>query len=41
MQFEQLSIVGVGLLGGSLGLAVKRLGLARSVVGIGHRNSTL
>ena len=41
MQFEQISIVGVGLLGGSLGLAVKRLGLARSVVGVGHRNSTL
>jgi len=41
MQFQQLSIVGVGLLGGSLGLAVKSLGLARSVVGIGHRNSTL
>ncbi len=41
MGFQQVSIVGVGLLGGSLGLAVKRLGLAKSVVGIGHRNSTL
>lgn len=41
MHFRRISIMGVGLLGGSLGLAVKRLGLAESVVGIGHRDSTL
>ncbi|MBN2584951.1 MAG: prephenate dehydrogenase/arogenate dehydrogenase family protein [Planctomycetes bacterium] len=41
MLFKQISIIGVGLLGGSLGMAAKRLGLAGTVVGIGHRDSTL
>jgi prephenate dehydrogenase len=36
MQFESLAIVGVGLLGGSLGLAAKARGLVRHVVGVGR-----
>jgi prephenate dehydrogenase len=36
-----LSILGVGLLGGSMGLAVKADGSAGKVVGYGHRASTL
>ncbi len=32
--FNKVCIVGVGLIGGSMGLAIKRLGLAREVVGI-------
>ncbi len=41
MLFRQISIIGVGLLGGSLGLAVKEGSLTETVVGIGHRVSTL
>lgn len=41
MNFRQVSILGVGLLGGSLGLALKRRRLAETVVGVGHRPSTL
>jgi prephenate dehydrogenase len=41
MAFHQVSIIGVGLLGGSLGLALKRRHLAETVVGIGHRDATL
>lgn len=37
MNFEQITLVGVGLLGGSLGLAVKRRGLARRVIGLVRR----
>jgi len=39
--FEHTTIVGVGLIGGSLGLALKARGLAAEVVGVGHRESTL
>jgi prephenate dehydrogenase len=39
--FEKLVIAGVGLMGGSLGLAVKRARLARSVVGLARRPLTL
>ena len=39
--FSQITIVGVGLLGGSLGLAARDRGLARRVVGVGHRESSL
>jgi prephenate dehydrogenase len=39
--FKKVAIVGVGLLGGSLGLALKRRRLAKTVVGIGWRASTL
>jgi prephenate dehydrogenase len=33
---ERLAIVGVGLLGGSAALAVRKLGLAREIVGVGR-----
>lgn len=36
-----LAILGVGLIGGSLGLAAKRRGLARRVLGIGRHQSSL
>jgi prephenate dehydrogenase len=39
--FERIAILGVGLLGGSLGLAIKARGLAKHVVGYGHRATTL
>ncbi|MGB7158968.1 MAG: prephenate dehydrogenase [Tepidisphaeraceae bacterium] len=36
-----MSIIGVGLLGGSVGLAVRSVGIPCHVVGYGHRKSTL
>ncbi|MFO8014185.1 MAG: prephenate dehydrogenase [Phycisphaerae bacterium] len=39
--WNQVTIIGTGLIGGSLGLAMKRAGLARKVVGVGHRQTTL
>jgi len=39
--WNQVTIIGTGLIGGSLGLALKRAGLARHIVGVGHRQSTL
>lgn len=39
--FAKIVIVGVGLMGGSLGMAVKRRGLARQVVGLARRRPTL
>ena len=41
MQLNLLTIVGVGLIGGSIGLAAKRRGLARRVRGLGHRQASL
>ena len=41
MQPTRLSILGVGLLGGSIGLAVKAAGMPCHVVGYGHRKETL
>lgn len=38
---KQIAIVGVGLIGGSLGLAVRERGLAHEVVGVGYREGTL
>jgi prephenate dehydrogenase len=35
--FRRVAIVGVGFMGASLGLAIKKKGLARQVVGIGHQ----
>lgn len=34
MSFERISIIGVGLIGGSLGLALKRTGFAGEIVGV-------
>jgi len=39
--FQQVTIIGVGLLGGSLGLVLKELGLAKVVVGAGRRQPNL
>ena len=41
MEPKRLSVLGVGLLGGSIGLAVKSLISSCRVVGYGHRTSTL
>lgn len=41
MRWKQITLVGVGLLGGSLGLAIKRRGLARRVVGFVRRRASL
>ncbi|HYC21775.1 MAG TPA: prephenate dehydrogenase/arogenate dehydrogenase family protein, partial [Candidatus Bathyarchaeia archaeon] len=38
---ERLGIVGVGLIGGSLGLAARAAGLAREVVGLGRSQANL
>ena len=41
MEIQRLSILGVGLLGGSLGLAAKKLVKGCRVFGYGHRAMTL
>lgn len=41
MNLNSLTIVGVGLIGGSIGLAARARGVAREVVGIGSRPATL
>ena len=40
-QFRLVVIIGVGLIGGSLGLVLKQKGLAKSVVGVGRRVENL
>lgn len=40
-RFERLVIYGIGLLGGSVGLAVRERGLAREVVGLGRSRERL
>ena len=39
--FNRLAIVGIGLIGGSFGLAARRAGLAREIIGVARRDSTL
>lgn len=39
--FNKIAIVGVGLMGGSIGLAVKKKRLARKVIGVARRKSSL
>lgn len=39
--FNKIAIVGVGLIGGSIGLAVKKAGLAGKVIGIGRHKEKL
>ena len=39
--WNQVTIIGTGLIGGSLGLALKQRDLAGRIVGVGHRRSTL
>ncbi|MFO0826283.1 MAG: prephenate dehydrogenase/arogenate dehydrogenase family protein, partial [Gemmataceae bacterium] len=41
MLFEQVTVVGVGLIGGSVGLAVRARKLATRVVGVGRDPKTL
>ena len=41
MQFDQLTIIGVGLIGGSVGLAAKARGAARRVVGVDRREDAV
>jgi prephenate dehydrogenase len=41
MKIKTLTIVGVGLIGGSIGLAAKRRGVAERIVGVGRRPDTL
>ena len=38
-QWDTVAIVGVGLIGGSIGLGLRERGLARRVVGIGRRKA--
>ena len=40
-RFDTVTVIGVGLLGGSLGLAMKTRGMAGTVRGVGHRPSSL
>ena len=39
--FKKICIVGPGLIGGSLALALKKRGVAGTIVGVGHRNLSL
>ncbi|NQT06847.1 MAG: prephenate dehydrogenase [Candidatus Omnitrophica bacterium] len=38
---DKIVIVGVGLIGGSIGLALKRRQLASEIIGVGHRKSSI
>ncbi len=40
-QWETVAIVGVGLIGGSIGLALRERKLARTIIGIGRRSASL
>jgi len=40
-KFNKITIIGVGLIGGSIGLAIKKRRLAREVIGVFRRPSTL
>jgi prephenate dehydrogenase len=40
-RFKTVAIVGVGLIGGSIGLALRQRGLADAVIGIGRRQASL
>src|SRR5258708_39087286 len=39
--FDSVTIVGVGLIGGSFSLALKDRGLVRNVIGVGHSASSI
>ena len=41
MDFGVVTIIGTGLIGGSIGLALKERGLASSVIGVGHRKASI
>ncbi len=39
--FKRIAIIGLGLIGGSLGLAIKKQRLSKQVIGVSRKNSTL
>src|SRR2546429_62170 len=39
--FRRVAIVGTGFMGASLGLAIKKKGLAKEIIGIGHHETSL
>ncbi|MDO8748229.1 MAG: prephenate dehydrogenase/arogenate dehydrogenase family protein [Candidatus Omnitrophota bacterium] len=39
--FDKVAIIGVGLIGGSFGLALKKKALAKEIIGIGHRQKSI
>lgn len=41
MLFRKISIVGVGLIGGSIGLAIRKKKIAAQVIGVGRRRSSI
>src|SRR4029077_170669 len=41
LHFTQVTIIGVGLIGGSLGMILRRKGLATRVIGVGRRVENL
>jgi len=41
MQFGTVCIIGPGLIGGSIGLGLKKRNLAKTVIGVGHRASSI
>jgi len=41
VKFNRIAIIGVGLIGGSIGLAVKKRHIAKEVVGVFRRSSTM
>ena len=41
MKIHTLTVVGVGLIGGSIGLAARRRGLARHIIGVGRQAASL
>ncbi len=40
-QFKRVTIIGLGLMGGSLGMAIRRKRMARAIVGFSRKRSTL
>lgn len=41
MKFGTVCIIGPGLIGGSVGLGLKKKNLAKTIIGVGHRTSSL
>ena len=41
IKFERIAIVGVGLIGGSTALALKRAGMVGEVIGVGRNTASL
>lgn len=39
--FDKVAIIGVGLIGGSFGLALRKKALAKEIIGIGHRQKSI